>query len=92
MNAYAVDGNNEEVRFDDARIVFSQATGISNAYATFSVSGGDCIKVTALEPQEMEIYSVDGRLVRNVRVNAGTTRIAIPAGVYVVGGEKVVVY
>ena len=92
VNAYAVDGNNEEVRFDDARIVFSQATGISNAYATFSVSGGDCIKVTALEPQEMEIYSVDGRLVRNVRVNAGTTRIAIPAGVYVVGGEKVVVY
>ena len=92
LNAYAVDNNNDEVRFDDVAIAFSQATGITDVYATFSVKGGDCIKVTALEAQEIAIYSVDGRLVRNVRVNAGTTRIALPAGVYVVNGEKVLVY
>ena len=92
VNAYAVDNNNEEVRFDDARIAFCQSTGISDVYATFSVKGGDCIKVIALEAQEIAVYSVDGRLVRNVRVNAGTTRIAVPAGVYVVNGEKVLVY
>ena len=92
VNAYAVDNNNEEVRFDDAKIAFSQSTGISDVYATFSVKGGDCIKVTALEAQEIAVYSVDGRLVRKVRVNAGTTRIAVPAGVYVVNGEKVLVY
>lgn len=92
VNAYAVDGNNDEVRFDDVKIAFSQATGISDTYATFSVKGGDCIKVTALEAQEIAIYSVDGRLVRKVRVNSGTTRIALPAGVYVVNGEKVLVY
>ena len=92
VNAYAVDGNNEEVRFDDVKITFSQATGISDVYATFSVKGGDCIKVTALQAQDVAVYSVDGRLVRNVRVNAGTTRIALPAGVYVVNGEKVMVY
>ena len=92
VNAYAVDGNNDEVRFNDLKIAFSQATGISDTYATFSVKGGDCIKVTALEPQEIVVYSVDGRLVRKVRVNSGTTRIALPAGVYVVNGEKVLVY
>ena len=92
VNAYAVDNNNEEVRFDDVKIAFSQTTGITDVYDTFSVKGGDCIKVTALEAQEIAIYSVDGRLVRKVRVNAGTTIIALPAGVYVVDGEKVMVY
>ena len=91
VNAYAVDNNNEEVRFDDVKIAFSQTTGVADLYATFSVKGGDCIKVTALEAQEVAVYSVDGRLVRKVRVNAGTTRIALPAGVYVVNGEKVLV-
>ena len=92
LNAYAVDNNNEEVRFDDVKIAFSQSTGVSDVYATFSVKGGDCLKVTALEAQEIAVCSVDGRLVRKVRVNAGTTRFALPAGVYVVNGEKVLVY
>ena len=92
VNAYAVDNSNEEVRFDDARIAFSQSTGISDVYATFSVKGGDCIKVTALEAQEIAVYSVDGRLVRKVRVNAGTTRIQVPAGMYIVGTNKILVY
>ena len=92
VNAYAVDNNNEEVRFDDVKIAFSQSTGMSDVYATYSVNGGDCITVTSLEPQEIVVYSVDGRLVRKVRVNSGTTRIALPAGVYVVNGEKVMVY
>ncbi len=91
VNAYAVDGNNEEVRFDDAEIAFTQSTGISNAFLTYAVKGGDCITVTALEAQEIAVYGVDGRLVRKVQVNAGTARIAVPAGVYVVNGEKVLV-
>ena len=91
LNAYAVDGNNDEVRFNDARILFNQTTGISDVYADYSVKGGDCITVTALEAQEIAVYSVDGRLVRKVQVNAGTARIAVPAGVYVVNGEKVLV-
>jgi hypothetical protein len=60
LNAYAIDGNNEEVRFDDVKIAFSQSTGVADVYATFSLKGGDCVKVTALEAQEIAIYSVDG--------------------------------
>ena len=92
VNAYAVDNNNEEVRFDDVKIAFSQTTGISGLYATYSVKGGDCITVTSLEPQEIVVYSVDGRLVRKVCINAGTTRIQVPAGMYIVGNNKILVY
>ena len=92
LNAYAVDSNNEEVRFDDVKIAFTQATGISDVYATFSVKGGDCIKVTALESQKIAVYSIDGRLVRKVRVKPGTTRITVPAGMYIVGNNKILVY
>ena len=92
LNAYAVDNNNEEVRFDDVKIAFSQSTGISDVYATYSVKGGECITVTSLEPQDIAVYSVDGRLVRKVRVTVGTTRIQVPAGMYIIGEEKVLVY
>ena len=92
VNVYAVDNNNEEVRFDDLKIAFTQSTGISDVYQTYSVKGGECITVTALELQEVVVYSVDGRQVYKNTVNAGTTRITLPAGVYVVNGEKVMVY
>ncbi len=92
LNAYAVDGNNDEKRFGDATILFTQATGISDVYPDYSVKGGDCITFTALEEQEVAVYGVDGRLVCKQNVKAGTTRIQLPAGVYIVNGEKVVVY
>jgi hypothetical protein len=87
-----VDGNNDEKRFGDATILFTQATGISDVYPDYSVKGGDCITFTALEEQEVAVYGVDGRLVCKQNVKAGTTRIQLPAGVYIVNGEKVVVY
>ena len=93
LNAYVVDGNNEELRFDDIKLAFSQLpTTISDIYATYSVKGGDCITITALEAQKIAVYGVDGRLVCKQNVPEGTTRVNLPAGIYVVNGEKVVVY
>ena len=91
LNAYAVDANNDEVRFDNLKVAFNQATGISDVYATYSVKGGDCITVTTLEAQDITVFGVDGRLVYNKRVNAGTTKITLPVGLYIVNGEKVFV-
>ena len=91
-NAYAVNGANDEVRLADATVSFGETTGIDATLATAAVRGGDCITVTALAAQDVAVYSVDGRLVRKVRVGEGTTRIAVPAGMYIVGGTKVLVY
>lgn len=91
-NAYAVNKANDEVRMNDASMLFNESTGIEGIYATVSVKGGECVVITALEAQTMSIYSVDGRLVRKVNVTEGTTRVALPAGLYIVDGEKVLVY
>ena len=91
-NVYAVNYDNEEVRMSDFSISFGETTGIDTALATVAVKGGECIIVTALAPQDIAVYTVDGRLVHKVRVAAGTTRIGVPAGMYVVNGEKVLVY
>ena len=90
-NAYFVDNDNSELRLNDHKILFSQATGINYNGIDLLIEGGDCISITSLEPQEITIYGVDGRKIRSFRTKKGTTRIAIPAGVYIVNGEKVVV-
>lgn len=91
-NIYAVNSDNDEVRMENVKISFAESTGIDSNLATIGVSGGELITVTVLEPQEVVIYSVDGRLVRKMNAKVGTTKIAVPAGVYIVNGEKVTVY
>lgn len=91
-NIYAVDANNDEVRLENSTVSFTQATSVGNTYATYSVKGGECITVTTLKAQEIAVYSVDGRLVHKLNAKEGTTRIEVPQGVYIVNGEKVVVY
>ena len=91
-NAYAVNGDNDERRLNDASIRFGQATGIGNNFATVAIKGGDCITITALEAHNVYIYGVDGRLVRKLTVTEGTTRVSLPAGLYIVNGKKVLVY
>ncbi len=91
-NAYIIDNETNELRISDYNISFTQSTGVNNVESdNFLVEGGDCIMVTLLEPQLIEIYSVDGRKLREINAKKGTTRIAIPAGIYIVNGEKVVV-
>ena len=91
-NIYVVDNNLDELRLDDSILYFTQTTSINENLATYSVKGGEKITVTALEAQEIAVYSVDGRLVRKVNAKEGTTTINVPQGIYVVNGEKVMVY
>ena len=91
-NVYAVNDDNDEVRMNDAVVSFGETTGIDKTLATTAIKGGDCITITALEAKDIMVYSVDGRLIRKVRAGEGTTRIVVPAGMYVVNGTKVLVY
>ena len=90
-NAYIVDNENNELHMGDYNIKFTQAAGINYNGAKALVEGGECITITLLEPQEIDIYSVDGRKTRSVNAQKGTTRIIVPAGIYIVNGEKVVI-
>lgn len=91
-NVYAVNENNDEVRLDNVSISFAEATGIDATLATMAVKGGSCITITALEDQVVKVYSMDGRLICRKKVAQGTTRIDVPAGIYLVDGNKVLVY
>ena len=91
-NVLAVDEDTNELRLRNAVAKFGISTNIYDTAApTASVVGGECITITSLVAQNVKIYSVDGRLVRSVNVGVGTTRVELPAGVYVTMGAKVVV-
>lgn len=90
-NAYIVDKECNELIISDYDIAFNQSTGINDINSDILIEGGEYISVTLLEPQKIVIYGVDGRKIREFNAKEGTTRIAIPAGIYMVNGEKVVV-
>lgn len=74
-----------------ASFSLNATTGIEGQGATSSVSGGQAITVESLAPAEIHVYAVDGRLLRTVKADAGTTRIDMPQGVYIVNNQKVIV-
>ena len=90
-NAYVVDGNHNELRLNDYSIRFEQYTGVADVAAGILVSGGECISITVLEPENVVIYGVDGRKIRTVSCKGGTVHVELPAGIYIVNGEKVTV-
>ena len=91
-NALIIDNETNELRLNNYVAQFGISTNIyDTTLPTASVTGGDYLTITSLVAQNVNIYSVDGRLVRTLRVKEGTTRVELPAGVYVVLGTKVAV-
>ncbi len=75
--------------------VMTDATGVEDVTAgaesaTIRVVDGQLV-VTAKVPSALRVATVDGRLVLAEQVAAGTHRWTLPAGVYVVNGQKVLV-
>ncbi len=92
-NALIIDEATDELRLNDVAATFGVSTNIYDVTApTASATGGEgCITIAALASQPVHVYGVDGRLVRTLNVTEGTTRVNVPAGIYVVFGTKVVV-
>ena len=91
INTYLVDNKNNELLIDDYAIKFGQVTSIKSIAGEMLVNGGDCISITVLEPRNVAIYSIDGRKIRDVICKNGTTQVKLPAGVYIVEGNKVTI-
>ena len=74
-------------------IVENTGTGINEATAanlTISTTKGGVI-INAAEATAISIYTIAGQLVKTTTVEAGSTLINLPAGVYVIAGSKVVI-
>lgn len=58
----------------------------------FTVNGGNgSININSDKAQVVRVYTVGGALVKSVDVKVGATSIDVPAGMYIVSGNKVVV-
>ena len=92
-NALIIDEATDELRLNNVAASFGISTNIYDVTApTASVKGGEgCITIAALQAQQVNVYGVDGRLVRCLNAAEGTTRVELPAGIYVVLGSKVIV-
>jgi hypothetical protein len=56
------------------------------------VSGAEgAVVVESAADAVLSIYAMTGQLVQQAEVKAGKSRIALPAGVYVVNNQKVIV-
>ena len=89
--ANIVTPDGDEQRIHSASAAFALTTGLGCTHCSFSVTGGDILTVYALEDVNINVYATDGRLVKSFDTSSGTTQIALPSGVYVVNGKKVII-
>ena len=66
---------------------------VENDANGFAVAGGAGVITinSAADCGNVAVYAVDGRVAANAYVTAGTTTVEVPAGLYIVNGQKVIV-
>ena len=90
---FATAGGAEHRAADLDVMMRSDATDVDEAYAAAFAAYGvkGAVEVTCGAEIVVDIYAVSGQLVCQKAVKAGKTVIALPAGVYMVNGNKVIV-
>jgi hypothetical protein len=82
----------EEQRLYSRSIRFDQTTGIDAlSPTTLLVEGGHSLILTAVDVREVDVFATDGRLVQSFTVKPGRNAYLLPAGVYIVAGQKVII-
>lgn len=86
------------VRYDEpaAKMSFTWKTaGVDNvrndAEGLHIIPGTGCAYVTAVAPAQVDFYNVSGVRIASKRVEAGTTVVELPAGLYIANGAKLIV-
>lgn len=90
-NILVVDEENTERRIDNMNINFTISTGITSTATTATVRGGEQLTISLLKAQNVDIYAVDGRKILSIQADNGTTKVDLPAGIYIVLGKKVII-
>lgn len=95
VHAFPKDGNGSYTAFnvfgttDPTSLRQTELGDAASQLAVVSVEGG--LEITVAVSQMIRVYTIGGELVKTLKVPAGTTRINLPAGHYVVNGQKTVV-
>lgn len=85
--------NGEEKRLHGISVPFQETTGITTAAVSeLSVRGGHALVITALKEQDIDVFSIGGTLIRHLHVQSGDNCVELPKGIYIVAGEKIVIY
>ena len=94
---YAVEGLNTAVRYIAISLEpGSEATGIGDATSPSSglvlTAGDGTLTLTATHDMQATVRTVSGQTVVSTGMKAGESRtVSLPAGIYIAGGEKVLV-
>lgn len=90
--AYAkaiTEGNFESFSIFDDKVtsVRSHFADPENPVCLVAVKGG--VELTVEKSQYIQVCTLGGQLVKTMCIPAGTTKIALPAGAYIVAGQKI---
>jgi hypothetical protein len=89
---FATASGAEDRAEDVALKVEDETTGVGTLLGGIRVSGAEgAVVVESATDAVLSIYAMTGQLVLQAEVKAGKSRIALPAGVYVVNNQKVIV-
>ncbi len=83
-------GEDERTDSRTATFVHNQLTGINNAVVNIA-QNGRTVTVSAGQNTSVPVYSVDGRMFRVIDLKAGTNRINLPSGIYIVNNKKLLI-
>ena len=84
-------GEDNRLATRSAAFEMESTTGITAPQTSCVRGGNGSLVFERLNAGNAEVYTIDGRLVRRLQLPAGTSRIQLPAGVYIVDGQKVIV-
>jgi hypothetical protein len=85
-------GGAEHRAADISVMMRSDATGINGTYGALSIRGVEgAVEVVSNTETIISIYATTGKLVKNETVMMGKNVIALPAGVYVINENKIIV-
>ena len=82
----------EEMRLNELSLTPEITTAVAEVEDVISsIRGGDCLTITLHDAKNVRIYSLDGRIVRELKLEAGTTSVELPAGIYIIENNKVII-
>ncbi|MBO4444614.1 MAG: CotH kinase family protein [Bacteroidaceae bacterium] len=92
-NIHITTHERDEEQLHSASIRFTQTTGLNEMQSkSIHVSSGHSIVITSLVERDVTVISVDGKCITTCHVQPGRNTFMLPKGVYIIEGEKAIVY